>query len=125
MLFHKIYQHNHNIFDSVFPNISIYNQYLGIHGDVAEELTAEQIMMLVSAVTGDNDLRWFYTVDINLFKKMAIERFKDLLMPMLNGRKWAIFSINDALLDDEKRLKSSRLNEFNGTHWFTAAVWIE
>ena len=115
---------NRDISDSVFPDIGLLNRCLNIFGDVAEVLSSEQVMRLVSEMTGDHDLNWFFTVDVNLFKKMVINNFQELSLPMHCGKRWAIFSINDALLDDRDRQISLQSNEFNGTHWFTAAIWI-
>ena len=113
-----------DILDCASPNISLFNQLLGIDGITAEELTAEQIMKLVCTITGDHNIGWIFTVDINLFKKMAMNEFKKIKLPSLNGSSWAIFCINDAVLSNDERERSIQKDEFNGSHWFTVAISI-
>ena len=55
---------------------------------------------------------------------MAINDFKDLTLPTLNGKRWAVFCINDAELSDSERMESIQENEFRGAHWFTVALWM-
>ena len=129
----KFYTHIHSensqwiyadIIDCASPDISLFNQMLGINGIAAEELTAEQIMKLVCTITGDQNIGWIFTVDINLFKKMAMNEFRNIKLPSLNGSRWAIFCINDAVLSDDERERSIQRDEFNGSHWFTTAIWL-
>ena len=113
-----------DVLDCAFPDIALFNQILEISGNTAEELTSEQIMRLVSTLTGDQNIGWIFTVDINLFKRMSRNDFNDLKLPVLNDRRWAIFCVNDALLNNNERNKSILMDESNGNHWFTVAVWL-
>ena len=114
-----------NVFDCAFPNIDLLNAILHIPGHEAEMLSSEQIMKLVSLTSDDPNVGWLYTMDVNLFKHLALDGFQKLNMPLLNEKKWAVFCINDALLTDSERIQSRQTNVFHGSHWFTAAVWID
>ena len=87
---------NENIFDCAYPNVTLMNHLLGISGNTAIELTAEQIVTLVCHMTNDDNLNWLFMVDINLFKSMAMNDFKNISLPTLNGKRWAVFCVNDA-----------------------------
>ena len=115
---------NENILDCAHPNVTLMNHVLGISGNTAIELTAEQIMILVSHMTNDNNLNWLFMVDINLFKSMAMNNFKNLKLPTLNGKRWAVFCVNDAKLSDNERMQSMQESEFKGSRWFTVAIWM-
>ena len=100
------------------------NHLLDISGHTAIQLTAEQIMKLVCFMTNDNNLNWLFMVDVNLFKNMAMNDFKNLSLPTLNGKRWAVFCINDAELCEEDRKQIAQTNKYLGTHWFTVALWM-
>ena len=113
-----------DIFDCAYPDVTFMNQVLDITGNTAVQLTAEQIMRLVCFLTNDKDLNWLFMVDINLFIKMAKNDFKNLLLPTLNGKRWAVFCVNDAEISENERMQLMHSNEFRGTHWFTVALWM-
>ena len=113
-----------DVFDCAFPDVTLMNRFLDILGNTAVQLTAEQIMRLVCFMTNDNDLNWLFMVDVNLFMKMAKSNFLNLSLPTLNGKRWAVFCINDAEISDNERMQITHTNEFRGTHWFTVALWM-
>ena len=116
---------NHDSLISTEPDIILYNQILGLEGDRAQLLDSVQIHRLVSTLTGDMNVPWFFTVDVNLFKAMVKTSFSNVSLPRYNETKWAVFAVNDAILDNEKRQKASITNSYHGTHWFTALVMID
>ena len=127
--FSQVYHKNEqwfdqDIFDCAYPDVTLMNQLLDIPGNTAVQLTAEQIMKLVCFITNDNDLNWLFMVDINLFMKMAENDFNNLSLPKLNGKRWAVFCINDAEIREHEVMQIIHTNEFRGTHWFTVALWI-
>ena len=116
---------NHDSLISTEPDIILYNQILGLDGNKAQFLDSVQIHSLVSTLTGDKNLPWFFTVDVNLFKAMVKTSFSNVSLPRSNGKKWAVFAVNDAILDDKKRQMALRTNSCHGSHWFTALVIID
>ena len=116
---------NSNLVSNWQPDISLYNQILGIEGNVAEELEAQQIHTLVSHLTGDTNLSWFFTVDVNLFKSMVRNSFSNVSMPQHNGKRWSVFAINDAILDLDMMQKAIMSNSCQGDHWYTAFVLLD
>ena len=116
---------NHDSLAFAEPDIILYNQILGIEGNSAQFLDSVQIFNLVSTLTGDKNLPWFFTVDVNLFKTMVKNSFTNLSLPRCNGKKWAVFAVNDAILDNEKREMALRTNSYHGSHWFTALLILD
>ena len=107
------------------PNVSLYNQILEIEGDDAVILESQQLHMLVSHLTGDQNLSWFFTIDFNLFKSMVRTSFSNLDLPKFNGKRWAVFAINDAVLDHDMRQLALISNKKQGDHWYTALVLLD
>ena len=103
-------------------NINLFNSILNIKGKLAQELESLQIMNLVSSLTGDKDLKWFYIMDLNLFKKMIFSNMKNIVET--EGSGWGIFSVNDAILNDSERLHLTEKENCTGHHWFTVAVEV-
>ena len=111
--------------DSCMPDITLYNQILGISGEKAQLLESVQILFLISKLTGDSDHSWFYIMDFNMFKLMAASFFSNLSLPKYNGKRWGVFAVNDAVLNDQQRQNAASLNTYHGNHWYTALVWLD
>ena len=95
--FFSMIQHNDkewincDVTQCAFPNVSLFNEILDIPSLQAEVLSSEQILKLAVSLTHDHNIDWLYTMDVNLFKTVAMNNFQDLNLPSLNDKKWAIF----------------------------------
>merc|ERR1712074_127559 len=107
------------------PDVVLYNNILNIDGNVAQILDSIQIMKLVTYLTGDCNLEWFFTVDVNMFKSFVRSNFSNLHLPSKGNKRWGVFCVNDAVLTEKQRASSLALNKYNGSHWYTAAVILE
>ena len=107
------------------PDVVLYNNILNIDGNEAQILDSIQIMKLVTYLTGDCNLEWFFTVDVNMFKSFARSDFSNLHLPSKGNKRWGVFCVNDAVLTEKQRASSLALNKYNGSHWYTAAVILE
>ena len=110
---------------SYHPDILAYNFLLGIDRSDAQLLDSVQIMILVTSLTGDYNLDWFFVQDVNLFKSLVASNFADVLFSKNAHSKWAVFCINDAILNDEQRKKNVQSNVCVGSHGYTVVIDIE
>ena len=111
-----------NLINSSVPNIKSYNVILGMCEEDAQLLDSVQILKLVTHLTSDKDLPWFYTIDVNQFKGMASTDFVNVSLPCQNGKRWAVFAVNDAVLSDQQRENAA--HSYHGNHWYTAIVFL-
>ena len=107
------------------PHVLGYNYVLGINRSDAQLLDSVQIMNLVTSLTGDYNLEWFFVQDVNLFKSLVASDFEDISFSKKGGIKWAVFCINDAILDDNQRRTNVQSNVCVGSHWYTVVISIE
>ena len=110
---------------SYHPDVLGYNFLLGIDRSDAQLLDSIQIMKLVASLTGDYNLEWFFVQDVNLFKSLLASDFDDILFSKKGGIKWAVFCINDAILNDHQRKTNVGSNVCVGSHWYTVVISIE
>ena len=102
-----------------------YNYLLNIDHSDAQLLDSVQILNLVTSLTGDYNLEWFFVQDVNLFKSLVASDFKDVSFPKNGQRKYAVFCINDAVLNDEQRKANVKSNVCVGSHWYTVVLEFE
>ena len=110
---------------SYHPDMVAYNNILNIDRSDAQLLDSVQIMKLVTCLTGDHNLKWFFVQDVNLFKSLVTSDFKDISFPKNGQKKWAVFTINDAILSNEQRKKNVQSNVCVGSHWYTVVIDIK
>ena len=107
------------------PDIMVCNNILSIDDDEAQILDSTQIMRLVTCLTGDSNLQWLFTVDVNMFKSFVHSDFSGIDFPKKGNKRFGVFCVNDAVLTEEQRRNSLALNQYNGFHWYTVVVIIE
>ena len=108
-----------------FPDIALYNSILEINGSKAKLLETMEILKLVSTLTNDENTKWVFIHDINMFKKIVETNFSNVLLPALEKTKWGVFVINDAILSDKQHNELNKSNQYTGNHWITVAVEME
>ena len=104
------------------PAIVHFNNVLNIENQEAEMLDSLQILKLVTSLTNDSNLDWFFILDVNMFKVMVKSKFETIKLKCHGNQKWAVFCINDLELNDAERLALSRSNMCLGNHWYTVAI---
>ena len=107
------------------PDIIAYNNILQIDGNEAQILDSIQIMKLVTHLTGDCNLEWLFTLDINMFKSFVQSDFAGINLQRRGAKRWGVFCVNDAVLTDEQRKRSMASKQFNGAHWYTVIVIVD
>ena len=107
------------------PDIMAYNSILSIHDKDAQILESAQIMQLVSCLTGDCNLEWLFTLDINMFKSFVKSDFSNLHLPRKGDKRWGVFCVNDAVLTSDQRKHSFVSKQYNGSHWYTVVLITE
>ena len=73
------------------------NSILGLGGRQAKLLESTQLIELLTYFTNDQNLEWFYIMDVNLFKKMGASNFQGINFKQLNNFLFAVFAVNDAI----------------------------
>ena len=110
---------------SYHPDILACNYVLGIDSSDAQLLDSVQIMNLVTSFTNDHNLEWFFVQDVNLFKSLVASNFAEISFSKKGHMKWAVFCINDAILNDEQRKTNVQSNICVGSHWYTVVISID
>ena len=101
------------------------NEILTLKSSEAHLLESTQIMRLTSSIANDPNLDWFYTIDVNQFKNWVKLDFQNIDLPTNENRKWGVFCINDAELNDQQRSALIQSGNFIGNHWITIGLEIE
>ena len=115
-----------NMGTNVAPDfIKSCNEILTLKSSEAHLLESTQIMRLTSSIANDPNLDWFYTIDVNQFKNWVKLDFQNIDLPTNEDRKWGVFCINDAELNDQQRSALIQSGNFIGNHWITIGLEIE
>ena len=112
-------QHNQISYE---PDVVLMNFILGLSGDEARLLESTQLIELITHLTNDHNMEWFYIMDVNLFRKSCANNFQGINFKQLNNFSFAIFAVNDAILSDDERLNLWANNKIAGNHWYTVVV---
>ena len=103
----------------------VYNDILNIDNNEAQILDSVQIMKLVSCLTGDSNLEWLFTLDINMFKSFVQSDFAGVNLKKSGSKRWGFFCVNDAVLTEEQRRRSLTFKQYDGSHWYSVIVIID